>query len=111
MPKILDTPYKSESTDVRRKYATKEEAYAAHKLRVAEYNRQHKEQHRANVKKYHDRPEIAERTSAKAKAKYAALSPDQLEARRKQQRDHYAANRDRIRAEMRERYYAKKETA
>ena len=109
MSKITDTPYRSElGKHKTRKYATKEEAYAAHKARVRKWQQDNPEKHRAYVKKYHDKPEILERDSIRAKARYAAQTPEELEARRKQQRDFYAANVESIRAAQTRRYHARK---
>jgi hypothetical protein len=109
MSKITDTPYKSEiGARKDRKYATKEEAYEAHKKRVRDWQKKNPEKHRAYVKKYHSKPEILERDSIQAKARYAALTSEQLEVRRAKQREFYAANRDRIRASQTARYHARK---
>ena len=105
MSKITDTPYKSElGKHKTRKYATKEEAYEAHKKRVRKWQQENPDKHNANVKRYNSKPERAAYIKEVAAIKYQ----ENKEEIRAKQRAFYAANKDRIRAELKARYYAKK---
>jgi len=105
MSRITDTPYVCEVGDHRRKYASKEEAYEAHKARVRKWQQQNPDKHNANVKRYNSKPERAAHIKEVARIKYQ----ENKEEIRAKQRAFYQANKERIRADNREKYRARKE--
>lgn len=57
MSKITDEPYVAEVGKRGRKYASKEEAYEAHKARVKAWQKNNKDKTSAYRKKYAEKPE------------------------------------------------------
>ena len=119
MPKITDTPYKEPIND-KRKYATKEEAYEAHKARVKQWQKDNPEKFKQYVKTYNAKPEVRqkhseayhnmdpvkkaellEKQSIRGKAKYWAMKK---EDRREENHVNYDKYKERIREYNRERY-------
>ena len=119
MSKITDTPYKEPIND-KRKYATKEEAYEAHKARVKQWQKDNPDKFLGYVKKYQQNPdvkkkrleayhnmdpvkkaELLEKQSIRGKAKYWAMKK---EDRREENHVNYDKYKERIREYNRERY-------
>lgn len=82
MAKYTDIPYKVDMNKKNRKYATKEEAYEAHKERVKRWQRENPDKHGKNVDKYHRKPEIIQ----KDKDRYANMDPVKKEIMLEKQR-------------------------
>ena len=86
MAKMTDTPYKTEpGARSYRKYATKEEAYAAHKARVREWQKNNKDKTREYQKKYGEKPE----RMAAVRENYANMDPVKKEYVLARQRSYF----------------------
>jgi hypothetical protein len=79
-------------------YETKEEAYDAHKKRVAAHQRKNPEANRARVKKYNARPDIKEKNRLKYLT--ANLTEEQILERNRKQREGYKRKVERESKEM-----------
>lgn len=76
----------------RRKYATPEEAYAAHVARQAIWNKNNIDKFRAAQRRYSAKPEVIERK----RTAYQNFSEEQREAVRERQRRYYQAHKEEI---------------
>lgn len=89
MAKMTDTPYKCEiGVRPNRKYATKEEAYEAHKARVREWQKNNKDKTSAYQAKYGKKPE----RMAAVRENYANMDPEKKEHILARQREYFKKN-------------------
>jgi len=94
MSKVTDTPYVAEVGTRGRKYASKEDAYAAHIERVRKWQSDNPEKLKEYSDKYYSDPEKIQ----KRRDRYHNMDPDKKEA--------YLAG---MRAYNKRKYWAKKE--